>query len=115
MTFVSLSFVAFLFVGIALFYICPVKYRWLVLLGLSVWFYAQSNIAYLPYILLSTLSIYLAGVVSGEMILMIILGNSVEGTVALLMTLISGIPFAALYTYLYRKNFIKKYLSQNKS
>lgn len=57
---------------------------------------------------------YLAGVVSGEMILMIILGNSVEGTVALLMTLISGIPFAALYTYLYRKNFIKKYLSQNK-
>lgn len=66
MTFVSLSFVAFLFVGIALFYICPVKYRWLVLLGLSVWFYAQSNIAYLPYILLSTLSIYLAGVVMGK-------------------------------------------------
>ena len=66
MTFVSLSFVAFLFVGIALFYICPVKYRWLVLLGLSVWFYAQSNIAYLPCILLSTLSIYLAGVVMGK-------------------------------------------------
>lgn len=57
---------------------------------------------------------YLAGVVSGEMIFMILLGNSIEGTVALLMTLISGIPFAALYTYLYRKNFIKKYLSQNK-
>ena len=54
---------------------------------------------------------YLAGVVSGEMILMVLLGNSIEGTIALLLTLISGIPFAILYAYLYRKSFIKKHLS----
>ena len=41
------------------------------------------------------------------------LGNSVQGTIALIMTLLCGIPFAALYTYLYRKSFIKKHLSNN--
>lgn len=57
------------------------------------------------------LAFYLAGVMCGEMILMVLLGNSVEGTIALLMTLISGVPFAVLFTHLYKKNFIKKYLS----
>lgn len=57
------------------------------------------------------LAFYLAGVMCGEMILMVLLGNSVEGTIALLMTLISGVPFAVLFTHLYKKSFIKKYLS----
>lgn len=57
--------------------------------------------------------LYLAGVVSAEMILAIVLGNSMEGTVALILTLICGVPFAILYTYLYRKGFIKKYLTHN--
>ncbi len=61
MTFISLSFIAFLFVGIILFYICPVKYRWVILLLISVWFYAQSSIEYLPFIFASTLSVFLAG------------------------------------------------------
>lgn len=56
---------------------------------------------------------YLAGVVSAEMILAIVLGSSVEGTIALILTLICGVPFAILYTYLYRKSFIKKYLTHN--
>lgn len=54
---------------------------------------------------------YLAGVVSAEAILMVLLGNSIEGTIALLMTAISGIPFAVIYTLLYRNSFIKKYFS----
>ena len=55
----------------------------------------------------------LAGVVSAEMILMILLGNSVEGTGALILTVVCGIPFSALYTYIYRQAFIRKY-SKNK-
>jgi len=54
---------------------------------------------------------YVAGVVSAEMILMVLLGDSVQGTIALIMTLVGGLPFAALYTYLYRRSFIKKYLT----
>lgn len=54
---------------------------------------------------------YLAGVVSAETILMIVLGNSVEGAIALILTLVFGVPFAILYTYLYRKSFIKKHLT----
>ena len=57
------------------------------------------------------LAFYVLGVVCGEMILMMLLGNSIEGTIALLMTLVSGVPFAVLFTYLYKKSFIKKYLS----
>ena len=57
------------------------------------------------------LAFYLAGVICGETILMVLLGNSIEGTIALLMTLISGVPFAILFTNLYKKSFIKKYLS----
>lgn len=55
--------------------------------------------------------LYVAGVVSAEMILMVLLGDSVQGTIALIMTLVGGLPFAALYTYLYRRSFIKKYLA----
>ena len=54
--------------------------------------------------------LYVAGVVSAEMILMIIFGDSIQGTIALIMTLVGGLPFTALYTYLYRKSFIKKHL-----
>lgn len=60
MTFVSLSFFAFLLCGIILFYVCPVKYRWVMLLGISIAFYAISGIEYLPFILFSTLSVFLA-------------------------------------------------------
>ncbi len=67
MTFISLSFIAFLFVGIIFFYICPVKFRWVMLLALSLCFYAQSDWRYLPFILFSTLSIYGAGLFLGAL------------------------------------------------
>ena len=56
---------------------------------------------------------YLAGIVSAETILMVVLGNSVKDTTALILTLACGVPFAVLYTYLYRKSFIKRCLTQN--
>ena len=58
MTFLSLSFFAFLAAGIALFFICPLKYRWAVLLAVSIAFYAISGIEFLPFILLSSLTVW---------------------------------------------------------
>ena len=57
------------------------------------------------------LLLYVAGVVSAESILLVLLGDSVQGAIALAMTLVGGLPFAALYAYLYRRRFIKKYLA----
>lgn len=56
------------------------------------------------------LALYLAGVMCGEMILVLLIGDSIEGMSALLLTLILGVPFALLFTYLYKKSFVKKYL-----
>lgn len=56
------------------------------------------------------LAFYLAGILCGDVVLMVLLGNSIEGIIAFLMVLISGVPFAILFTHLYKKNFIKKYL-----
>ena len=75
--------------------------------------YINNGKVYYGLLYCRVLLFYVAGVVSAEMILMIMLGNSVQGTIALIMTLLCGIPFAALYTYLYRKSFIKKHLSNN--
>lgn len=59
MTFISLSFVLFLAVSFAAFFICPVKYRWIALLVISVAFYAISGPENLPFILFTTLSVFL--------------------------------------------------------
>lgn len=66
MTFLSPAFLAFLAAGIILFFICPVKYRWTVLLAVSVAFYTISGVEYLPFILVSTLSIYFTAVKMGK-------------------------------------------------
>ena len=66
MTFISLSFIIFFAVSVILFYICPVKYRWIVLLLASVAFYVICGVEYLPFIALTTLSIYLGGVGIGK-------------------------------------------------
>lgn len=58
MTFLSLGFFAFLIIGIILFYVCPLKYRWVMLLAISTAFYVISGIEYLPFILFSTLTVY---------------------------------------------------------
>ena len=66
MTFLSLGFFAFLLASIILFFACPLKYRWTVLLAISVAFYAISGVEFLPFILLSTLTVYLATVKIGK-------------------------------------------------
>lgn len=60
MTFISLGFFAFLIISALLFYICPMKFRWIMLLGISVVFYAISGVEYLPFIIFTSLSIFLA-------------------------------------------------------
>lgn len=51
----------------------------------------------------------LLGVVSSEMLLLIILGDSVRGTPALILTLLVTIPFFALYFWLFTFHDKKKY------
>ena len=59
MSFVSLSFFVFLAVSVVAFYICPVRYRWVVLLAASVAFYSMSGLEYLPFFFLTSLTIFL--------------------------------------------------------
>ena len=61
MTFIQLDFVAFLAISVALFYICPVKHRWKMLLAISIVFYMIAGVKYLPFILITSFSVYLAG------------------------------------------------------
>lgn len=61
MTFVQFHFLVFLIITVAVFYVCPVKYRWIVLLGASIVFYAIAGIKYLPFIFVTSFSVYLAG------------------------------------------------------
>lgn len=56
-------------------------------------------------------ALFLAGVISSEMILMVLLGDSVEGTAALLLMLLCSLPLTVLYVYLYKRSFEKKYLT----
>ena len=56
---------------------------------------------------------YLVGVMCGEMILLMILGNSIKGIVALLLTLLCGVPFAILFFNLYKNSFIKKHFENS--
>ena len=45
------------------------------------------------------------------MILMVLLGDSVEGTAALILMLLCSLPFTVLYVYLYKRSYEKKYLT----
>ena len=57
---------------------------------------------------------YVAGVFSCDVIMAAIFDDFIQGTTAILISLFVGLPFAALFIYLYRKSFIKRYLSGNK-
>ena len=61
MTFIEFRFLIFLVLAVIAFYICPVKQRWLVLLGSSIVFYAIAGVKYLPFIFVTSFSVYLAG------------------------------------------------------
>ena len=55
---------------------------------------------------------FIAGIISAEMILMLLLGDSIEGYIALIIMFLCSLPFAALYIFLYKKHFEKKYLNK---
>lgn len=61
MTFINFEFGIFLLLGIALFFACPSKHRWKMLLLISVVFYAIAGLKYLPFIFVTSLSVYLGG------------------------------------------------------
>lgn len=58
MSFVSLSFLGFVAVAVALYYLLPKKFQWCVLLAASLAFYLFSGIENLLFIALTTLSTY---------------------------------------------------------
>ncbi len=66
MTFVQLNFLVFLLAVFAVFYICPVKFRWIVLLIASLAFYAIAGLEYLPFIFLTSFSVWMAGKRMGQ-------------------------------------------------
>ena len=55
---------------------------------------------------------FIAGIIISEMILMLLLGDSIEGYIALIIMFLCSLPFAALYIFLYKKHFEKKYLNK---
>lgn len=61
MSITSLSFILFLFICVVLFYLCPVRFRWVVLLVASVVFYAICGAQYLPFICFTTVTVWWAG------------------------------------------------------
>ena len=66
MTFIDVNFIFFLLGAIILFYLCPVKFRWIALLVISVAFYAIAGVKYLPFIFVTSLSVYLCGYTRGK-------------------------------------------------
>lgn len=61
MTYVQFNFMVFLLITFCVFYICPVKFRWIVLLGASLIFYGIAGVKFLPFIFVTSFSVYLAG------------------------------------------------------
>ena len=53
------------------------------------------------------IGLFVLGIISSETVLMILLGDKVEGRVALLLMFVFSLPFTALYIYLYKKSFEK--------
>lgn len=61
MTFINFEFGIFLLLGIALFYLCPMKHRWKMLLLMSIVFYAIAGLEYLPFLFVTSLTVYFGG------------------------------------------------------
>ena len=66
MQFTTVSFAIFAAVTIAGYYLCPGKFRWLVLLAASWLFYFQAGAQYLFFLGFTTVSTYLAALVMGR-------------------------------------------------
>ena len=66
MTYIELTFLLFLLVTVGLFYLVPVKHRWIVLLVMSVLFYGFSGVRGYIWILLTSLSVWIGGCKMGR-------------------------------------------------
>lgn len=56
MTFTDYIFIPFLLLSLGLYYICPLRFRYILLLGISIFFYATHGIEYLPFIIFTILT-----------------------------------------------------------
>lgn len=61
MNFIQLSFIGFLIAGMLVFYICPAKCRWVILLALSLIFYGMAGVNYFPFIFVTSFTVWLTG------------------------------------------------------
>lgn len=61
MTLTSLSFFALVLASLIVYYICPKKFRWIVLLLASLAFYGIVCLKYIPFIIFTTVSTWLGG------------------------------------------------------
>lgn len=61
MTYIQMNFLLFLAGVFLVFYVCPVRFRWIILLAASLIFYVTAGVEFLPFILLTSFSVYLAG------------------------------------------------------
>ena len=62
MSFVSLQFAAFIILLLIIYYLCPAKYRWAVLLCASVFFYCLCGVKYLLYIAFTVITTYVSAI-----------------------------------------------------
>ncbi len=66
MAFTSIEFIVFLILGVALYYIMPKRIRWAILLLVSYIFYLAGGVGALGYILFTTVSTYIGGLLIGN-------------------------------------------------
>lgn len=66
MLFNSIDFICYLVITIGMFFSAPLKFRWLILLGCSYFFYGYWNVKYLLLILITTLTTYLLAILITE-------------------------------------------------
>jgi len=67
MSYVSLHFLIFISITIALYYVLPLgKRRWLVLLAASYYFYLSAGARYIGYILFTTIIVYISALLIGR-------------------------------------------------
>ena len=79
MSFISIKYIAFLIISVILYYIVPKKHKWIVLLASSYVFYYISSKSLLVFLLISTLSIYAAGlIIDRENLKVKLLGANLE-------------------------------------
>jgi D-alanyl-lipoteichoic acid acyltransferase DltB (MBOAT superfamily) len=68
MTITSVPFLLFLVALFAIFYICPVRYRWTILLAGSIWFYVVAGaVKFLPFIIYTSFVVWICARAIGKL------------------------------------------------